>query len=61
MRNHPFLDGNKRTAFVLCGTFLALNGVEITASDVDCALAMQDLAAAEIAETKFAAWIREKL
>ena len=57
-RNHPFVDGNKRTAFVVCETFLALNGVELTASDVDCVLVMQDLAAGEIAEAEFAAWVR---
>ena len=57
-RNHPFVDGNKRTAFVVCETFLALNVVELTASDVDCVLVMQDLAAGEIAEAEFATWIR---
>ena len=57
-RNHPFVDGNKRTAFVVCETFLALNGVELTASDVDCVLIMQDLAAGEITEVEFAAWVR---
>ena len=57
-RNHPFVDGNKRTAFVVCETFLALNGVELTASDVDCVLAMQDLAAGEITEAEFATWVR---
>ena len=57
-RNHPFVDGNKRTAFVVCETFLALNGVELMASDVDCVLVMQDLAAGEIAEAEFTIWIR---
>ena len=58
VRNHPFVDGNKRTAFVVCETFLALNGAELTASDVDCVLVMQDLAAGEIVESEFAAWVR---
>ena len=58
VRNHPFVDGNKRTAFVVCETFLALNGAELTASDVDCVLVMQDLAAGEIVEGEFAAWVR---
>ena len=60
-RNHPFVDGNKRTAFVVCETFLALNGVELTANDVDCVLIMQDLAAGEITEAEFAAWVRNNL
>ena len=57
-RNRPFIEGNKHTALVVCETFLALNGVELTASDVDCVLVMQDLAAGEIAEAEFAAWVR---
>ena len=60
-RNHPFVDGNKRTAFVVCETFLALNGVELTANDVDCVLIMQDLAAGEITEAEFATWLRNNL
>ena len=58
-RNHPFVDGNKRSAFVVCETFMALNGVELTASDVDCVLVVQDLAAGEITEAEFATWIRK--
>lgn len=57
-RNHPFVDGNKRTAFVVCETFLALNGVDLIANDVDCVLNMQDLAAGETTEVEFASWIR---
>ena len=56
--NHPFVDGNKRTAFVVCETFLALNGADLTANDVDCVLIMQDLAAGEITEVEFASWLR---
>lgn len=58
VRNHPFVDGNKRTAFVVCETFLALNGVVLTANDVDCVLNMQDLTAGDITELEFASWIR---
>ena len=57
-RNHPFVDGNKRTAFVVCELFLDLNGWELTASDVDCVLIMLDVAAGEITEAEFADWIR---
>jgi death on curing protein len=57
-RNHPFIDGNKRTAFVATELFLALNGFELTAEDTDCVLTMLALAASELVEAAFAAWIR---
>ena len=58
-RNHPFVDGNKRTAFVAVELFLALNGRVLEAADVDCVLTMLALAAGEIDEPSFARWIRE--
>ncbi len=57
-RNHPFIDGNKRTAFVAVELFLALNGVALTAEDADCVLTMLDLAAGKLDEAAFAAWVR---
>lgn len=57
-RNHPFVDGNKRTAFVALELFLSLNGVDLTASDADAVVTMLRLAAGEIDEPAFAAWIR---
>jgi death-on-curing protein len=57
-RNHPFVDGNKRTAFVAVELFLALNGFELTADDADCVLTMLALAAGDLDERAFAAWIR---
>jgi len=57
-RNHPFIDGNKRTAFVAVELFLALNGFDLVADDAGCVLTMLDVAAGEIEETAFAAWIR---
>ena len=57
-RNHPFIDGNKRTAFVAVELFLFLNGLELIATDADCVLTMLGLAAGEIEEATFAAWIR---
>ena len=57
-RNHPFIDGNKRTAFVAVELFLELNGYELTATDADCVLTMLALAAGEIDESTFARWIR---
>lgn len=57
-RNHPFIDGNKRTAFVAVELFLALNGADVTATDADCVLTMLDVAAGSLDEAAFAAWIR---
>jgi death-on-curing protein len=57
-RNHPFSDGNKRTAFVAVELFLALNGFELVASDADCVTTMLGLAAGDLAESAFAEWIR---
>ena len=60
-RNHPFLDGNKRTAFVAAELFLELNGWQLAASDADCVLTMLRVAAGEIEETALAHWIRGAL
>lgn len=60
-RNHPFADGNKRTAFVAVELFLALNGQELAAKDGDCVLTMLSLAAGELNEPAFSAWIRGHL
>ena len=57
-KNHPFVDGNKRTAFVALELFLALNGFELTASDVDCVVKMLDVASGEIDDAMLAEWIR---
>jgi len=57
-RNHPFSDGNKRTAFVAVELFLALNGLELVASDADCVITMLGLAAGDVGEGTFAEWIR---
>jgi death-on-curing protein len=57
-RNHPFVDGNKRTAFVAAELFLDLNGMTVTASDENCVLTMVRLAAGEIEETAYADWLR---
>lgn len=58
-RNHPFVDGNKRTAFVALELFLALNGFALQASDEACVLTMLALAAGELDEAVLAAWIRQ--
>jgi death on curing protein len=60
-RNHPFFDGNKRTAFVVMELFLNLNGWKLTADDVACISTMQSLAAGELSEKDLAAWLREHM
>ena len=57
-KNHPFVDGNKRTAFVAVELFLTLNGWKLNASDPDAVLAMLAVATGKIDETGFAEWIR---
>lgn len=60
-RNHPFVDGNKRTAFVALELFLFLNGFELMASDADCVLTILDLAAGKLEEAALADWVRAHL
>ncbi len=57
-KNHPFIDGNKRTAFVAVETFLLLNGHELNATDAECVLTMLAVAAGEMDEAAFANWLR---
>ena len=57
-RNHPFVDGNKRTAFVAVELFLALNGFDLVADDASCVLTMLDVAAGVMAPAALADWIR---
>ena len=59
--NRPFVDGNKRVAWVVMRTFLLLNGHDIAAPPEARVLAMLRLAASETAEAAFAAWLREHL
>lgn len=60
-RNHPFVDGNKRTAFVVMELFLALNHCQLQADDVQCTTTMLDVAAGVLEEAAFAQWIRAHL
>lgn len=57
-RNHPFTDGNKRTAFVAVELFLEMNGLELAAGDVACVVAMLGLADGTLSEAEFADWLR---
>lgn len=60
-RNHPFVDGNKRTAHVAYRTFLLLNGLDLVALDEEKYVVMTALAAGHLSETDFAAWLRPRL
>lgn len=60
-RNHPFVDGKKRTAFVVSVTFLALNGAEPEIEAVDGLKAFVALAQGAISEEELASWFRERL
>ncbi|KPF58640.1 death-on-curing protein [beta proteobacterium AAP51] len=57
-KNHPFVDGNKRTAFLAVGLFLALNGRRLVATQAEATLTMLAVAAGSMDETTFAAWLR---
>ena len=58
VRNHPFFDGNKRTGFVVGVLFLELNGYRFTASEADAAQAVLSLAAGQLDEKDFTAFLR---
>ena len=58
VRNHPFIDGNKRTGFVIGVLFLEMNGYRLTASEEDATQAVLGLAAGTLDEAAFAAWLR---
>lgn len=60
-RNHPFLDGNKRTAFVAVELFLLLNGHVLEANDADCVMIMLKVAAGDVSEAEFAHWLRQHI
>jgi death-on-curing protein len=60
-RNHPFVDGNKRTAAVVSETFLTLNGYRLTASDAELVVAFLALAAGELNESEIADWFRDRM
>jgi death on curing protein len=56
--NHPFVDGNKRVAFVLMDIFLQKNGWEIVAQEEEAYSVMIDLASGKISKTQLAAWLK---
>jgi death-on-curing protein len=58
-KNHPFVDGNKRTALVAMRTFLVLNGSELTATPTEKYLTFLQLAEGSLSEGELVAWLRE--
>jgi death on curing protein len=59
-RNHPFVDGNKRTAMQVAFVFLEFNGISVTASQEDACLTFLALAAGEIPEPELAGWFAQQ-
>jgi death on curing protein len=57
-KNHAFVDGNKRAAFLSVGLFLAMNGFRLTAAQADATLTVLAVASSEMDESEFARWIR---
>ena len=57
-KNHLFVDGNKRAAFLATGVFLRINGYRLSISQADAVEAVLSLAAGELSESDFAAWLR---
>lgn len=60
-RNHPFLDGNKRTAWIMARLFLLANAVEIAFDKVDATNTVIALAAGELSEDEIADWFRQRI
>ncbi len=60
-RNHPFLDGNKRTAAVACETFIVLNGASLVADDLALYPVYLALAEGSLPEADFATWLRNHI
>jgi death on curing protein len=60
-RNHPFVDGNKRTAAVVSETFLVLNGYALNATDAELVVAFLALASGDLSEEELADWFRTRL
>ena len=58
VRNHPFVDGNKRTGFIVGILFLELNGCRFTATEEAATQAVLSLAAGSVSEVAFSAWLR---
>jgi death-on-curing protein len=60
-RNHPFVDGNKRTALLSIYTFLGINGIDFVVPEADAAAMILSLAAGDVSEENLARWIADNL
>lgn len=58
VKNHPFIDGNKRAGFIVGVTFLQLNGWRLEAGEVDATVRTLALAAGELSEAAYAEWLK---
>lgn len=61
IKNHPFVDGNKRAGFLTAALFLEANGLRFVASEADAVVRTLALAAGEIGEAEFADWLRDNV
>jgi len=59
VRNHPFVDGNKRTGFLAAYAFLDVNGLDLIAADAEAVVMTLGLASGEMPEQGFTAWLRD--
>jgi death-on-curing protein len=57
-KNHPFVDGNKRVAFLAVGLFLGLNGYKLNPTQVNATLSIQAIAGSQLLKADFAEWVR---
>jgi len=60
IRDHPFVDGNKRTGFLVAYVFLSINGWDLRSSEVEAVNVVIDLAAGEMDEPSFSDWLKNK-
>jgi death on curing protein len=60
VRNHPFVDGNKRTGFLAAYAFLDVNGLDLTAPEAEAVVMTLGLASGEMPEQGYAAWLRDR-
>jgi len=61
VRNHPFVDGNKRSGWVVANLFLALNGHDLAFDEHDAIRRVERLAAGDLSEDELADWLRERI
>ena len=59
VKNHPFIDGNKRAGFVAAYTFLGINGIDFTASEEEAVIFTRGLAAGDVTIEEYALWLRK--